>query len=208
MKSVNWELPASTAACGGFAPVGGGVTGELSIPSLWRLEIGAYVLLGLASPLLALPVYEPDALPTELDEWRDLPPGLFGGGTSRIFSHPGKPEDYHLLPDPTALPFLIREDAVRAKIGKVELTIIGHLHSGLVLWKSRILAGMPPLRFMGTTVKRLSTALSEARHWRPFHVRLCPALSGVQLLKDGGHAELNLDPTGSEPARFVIHRFH
>jgi len=41
--------------------------------------------------------------------------------------------------DPTALPFLWREDIVRGKLAHVEQTIIGHLHSNLFLRKSKLL---------------------------------------------------------------------
>jgi hypothetical protein len=91
---------------------------------------------------------------------------------------------------------------------QIEQTIIGHLHSNLVLWKSRWLAGMPPIRFLGHTVLRMSTALSEARLWRPFYVRLCPALAGIELLKDGGYWTVELDPEARQPARFRFHRLH
>ena len=58
---------------------------------------------------------------------------------------------------------------------------------------------MPPIRFLGNTVRRLSTALNEARRWRPFHVRLCPALAGIELLKDGGYCTLEIDPEARQP---------
>jgi hypothetical protein len=104
--------------------------------------------------------------------------------------------------DPTALPFLWREEAVRAKVGQIEQTIIGHLHSNLVLWKSRILAGMPRVGFLGHTARRLSTALNDAKLWRPFNVRLCPALAGIQLLNDGGYYTVALDPEAQKAAEF------
>src|SRR5439155_16539093 len=99
--------------------------------------------------------------------------------------------------DPTALPFLWREDAVRSKLPQIEQTVIGHLHSGLILWKSRVLAGIPRIGFLGHTAKRLSAALSEARSWQPFHGRLCPALAGIELLKDGGYLTAELGRGGN-----------
>jgi hypothetical protein len=108
--------------------------------------------------------------------------------------------------DPTALPFLWREEAIRSRLPQIEHTIIGHLHTNLVLWNSRLLAGMPPIRCLGHTVRRLSTALHEARLWRPFHVRLCPALAGIELLKDGGFCTIELDPEARHPACFRFHR--
>lgn len=179
---------------------------ELGLPSFWRVELGNYVILGVTSSLLALPALEPDTLPGERAEWRALREEHFVE-IRRAFADL-KPSQRVILfcHDPTALPSLWRDDTVRSRLGQVEFTIIGHLHSNLVLWKSRLLSGMPQIRFLGHTVKRLSFALSEARHWRPFHVRLCPSLSGIQLLKDGGYCTLELDTSGAKPARFQFHR--
>ena len=94
---------------------------------------------------------------------------------------------------------------IRAKILQIEQTVIGHLHSRLILWKSGLLAGMPPIHFLGHTVKRFSTALSQGRHWRPFHVKLCPSLAGIELLKDGGYCTVELDEAAHQPVRFRFH---
>lgn len=179
--------------------------GELHLAPAWRVEMGNYVLLGVASSLVALPVFEPDTLPTEHDEWARLREdhmaeiraafsGLKPGQRVILFCH-----------DPTALPFLRRDDIVRASLPKIEHTIIGHLHSNLVFWKSRLLAGMPRIGFLGHTAKRLSTALAEGRHWRAFHVTLCPALAGIQLLNDGGYLTMELDLEARQPARIQRH---
>ncbi|MBI3875061.1 MAG: hypothetical protein HY300_03680, partial [Verrucomicrobia bacterium] len=74
----------------------------------------------------------------------------------------------------------------------------------LFLWKSRVLAGMPPLGFLGKSIRRYSTALNRAKLWKPFNVRLCPALTGIELLKDGGFYEVELDLDAKHPAKFVF----
>jgi hypothetical protein len=181
---------------------------EVGLEPFWQLEIGRYVVIGIVSTLVALPVFEPDMLPAERPEWERLRAEhlaeirrafetLQPGQRVLLFCH-----------DPTALPFLWREESVRAKLPQIEQTTIGHLHSNLILWKSRLLAGMPPIRFLGHTVQRMSTALNEARYWRPFHVRLCPALAGIELLKDGGYCTLELDPEARHPVRFRFHPLH
>ncbi len=178
----------------------------LGLQPFWRLELGQYMLFGVVSSLIALPVYEPDTLPEERSDWATLRAehiaeirqafsALQPGQKVLLFCH-----------DPTALPFLWREEAVRSRLPQIEQTIIGHLHSGLILWKSRLLAGMPRLSFLGHTAKRLSTALSQARFWRPFHVRLCPALAGIELLNDGGYLTAELDAQSSTPSRFQLQR--
>ena len=108
--------------------------------------------------------------------------------------------------DPTALPFLEREEAVQRKLPLIEQTIIGHLHSNLYLWQSRLLAGMPVVRFLGPSFRKMTAALNEARRWRPFRVKLCPSLAGIELLKDGGYFTVKLDAEAKQPAQFTFHR--
>ena len=114
---------------------------EVGLEPFWRLEIGSYVLIGLVSTLVALPNFEADMLPEERPEWERLRAehladirrafdALRPGQRVLLFCH-----------DPTALPFLWREESVRAKLPQIEQTTIGHLHSNLVLWESRLLAG-------------------------------------------------------------------
>ena len=179
-------------------------TCELGIPPFWRRDAGRWTLLGVCSTLIGLPHFEPDALVEELPRWRALRAehlaqiraafnGLAAERRVLLFCH-----------DPTALPFLAREAAVCDRFAQIEQTIIGHLHTNLVLWKSRLLSGMPEIRFMGHTVKKLSRALREARAWQPFKVRLCPSLAGIELIKDGGFLTAELPESGA--ARFQLHR--
>jgi hypothetical protein len=163
---------------------------ELALPTFWQLTHDRYVLIGVVSSLVALPVFAPDALPEELPEWRRLRERHLAE-IRRAFAALRSDQRVMLFcHDPTALPYLWREDAVRARLGQVERTFIGHLHSELVWWKSRLLSGLPVISFLGNAVRRMSTGLNQARHWKPFKVRLCPALAGIELLKDGGDLEI------------------
>src|SRR5207245_10548029 len=122
-----------------------------------------YLLLGLVSSLIALPVYEEDALLSERPEWRQLR-ALHLEEVGRAFDAL-QPSQRVLLfcHDPTALPFLLREESVRRKVGQIERTIIGHLHSRAILWKSRILSGMPVVSLLGHPPRRRRSALRAAR---------------------------------------------
>jgi len=177
----------------------------LGLRPFWRVESGDHVLLGVTSSLIALPVYEPETLPEERNRWSELRASHLAEIRETFASL--KPRQRVLLfcHDPTALPFLWREEEVRRKLGQVERTIIGHLHSNLFLWKSRVLAGMPTVRFWGNSIRRMSAALNDARHWRPFNVELCPSLAGIELLNDGGYCELLIDEKASGPSRFLFH---
>ena len=180
-------------------------TEELGLQPFWRAEFGRYVLIGVTSSLIALPVFAAYTSPVERPEWERLRErhlaeirAAFGaldpGQRVLLFCH-----------DPTALPFLWREEAVRNKLPQVEQTIIGHLHSKLFFGASNVLSGLPVIRFLGHSAQRMSTALNEARHWKLFRVRLCPALAGIELLNDGGYLTAELDSDTRQPARFQFH---
>jgi hypothetical protein len=180
-------------------------TETLNVPPFWKINFENYLLLGVCSSLLALPAHEADALPEELPQWLKLREAhlmeiraafdaLVPAQRVILFCH-----------DPTALPFLWREESVRRRLPQIEQTIIGHLHTRLILWKSRVLSGIPPVRFLGNSVRKLTTALHAAHDWWPFRVRPCPALSGIELLNDGGYYVVEIDPTAKLPAEFKFH---
>jgi len=178
----------------------------LGLEPFWSVELGNYVLFGVVSTLLALPVFEPEILPEERAEWEALRREHLEEIRRAFSSLKSHQRVLLFCHDPTALPFLWREDAVRAKLPQIERTIIGHLHSPLIYFKSRVLSGMPVIHFLGHTPRRLSSALRQARQWKPFNVLLCPSLSGIQLLKDGGFYVAEIDPEARQPATFRFHR--
>ena len=177
----------------------------LRIEPFWRVQLGNHVLLGVASSLIALPVFQPDSPAAEHAEWERLRE-IHLHEIRRAFTAL-KPGERVLLfcHDPTALPFLWREEVIRQRISQVEQTVIGHLHSPLVFRNSRVLSGLPAISFLGRGTARISAALREARFWQPFRIRLCPALTGIQLLKDGGYLTAELAADASVPIRFEFH---
>jgi hypothetical protein len=179
-------------------------TEDLKICPVWERRIGDHVLIAVTSTLLAFEVYEADALPNELPEWHRLRAEHIE--QVRAIFESVKPTERIILfcHDPTALPFFAMEDFVQKKIGQIERTIIGHLHTPLVIWKTRVLAGFPAINFLGRGVHRISRGLNRARGWKQFKILLCPSLSGSQLLKDGGYYEMKLRP--GAPAQFIRHR--
>lgn len=177
----------------------------LGLRSFWRLELGNYVLVNVVSTLAALPVFERDMLPAERPAWEKLREAHLAEVRAAFTALEPRQRVLLFCHDPTALPFLWRDDAIREKLPQLEQTIIGHLHSNLFLRMSRFLSGMPVLNFLGGSVRKLSTALHQARDWRPFRVRLCPSLAGIELLKDGGYLTVDLDAEARRPARFQFH---
>jgi hypothetical protein len=180
-------------------------TETLDLPPFWQLAIGRCTLMGMTSNLIALPAYQPDTVPEEWPEWLRLHEKHLAEIRAAFDALPSNQRVILFCHDPTALPFLWREEPVRRRLPQIEHTIIGHLHTRLILWKSRVLTGIPPIRFLGHAVSRMTSALHEAHYWRPFHVRLCPALSGIELLNDGGYFTMQIDPAANRPARFTFH---
>ncbi len=158
---------------------------------------------GFVSTLVALPVFEADTLPAERPEWERLRAEHLAE-IRRAFDalQPASASCSSAMTRPPCPSSGARTPPRPAPANRAD--DIGHLHSNLVFWQSRLLAGMPPIRFLGHSVQRLSTALSQARLWRPFHVRLCPALAGIQLLKDGGYCTIELDPEARQPAQLPL----
>jgi hypothetical protein len=180
-------------------------TETLGLSPFWQIVIGRYTLMGMASSLVALHTHQPDTLPEEWPEWLRLQETHLAEIRAAFDALPSNQRVILFCHDPTALPFLWREESVRRRLPQIEQTIIGHLHTQLILWKSRVLSGIPPIRFLGHAITRMTAALHEAHHWRPFHVRLCPALSGIELLNDGGYFTMQIDPAANQPARFTFH---
>lgn len=178
---------------------------DLGLPGFWRIEIGSYVLMGVVSSLVALPVYQADTAPEDRSEWEKLRTAHLAEIRRAFESLNSSQRILLFCHDPTALPFLGREEAVRSRINQIEQTIIGHLHSNLILGMSRVAAGMPRLGFLGHTGRRLSSALREAQNWKPFKVRLCPSPAGIELRKDGGFLSVEIDRRANAPAKFTFH---
>jgi hypothetical protein len=180
-------------------------TGSLGLAPFWKLNLGNYILIGVTSSLIALPAHQADSLPEEWPEWQRLRSAHMAEITAAFDTLQPQHRVILFCHDPSALPFLWREESVRQHLPQIEQTIIGHLHTRLILWKSRLLSGMPPIHALGHAVARFTSALHEAHHWWPFRVRLCPALSGIQLLNDGGYYVMELDPEAKLPAKFTFH---
>ena len=179
---------------------------DLEIEPLWTRQLGSYLLIGVSSPIIAFPVYEPEAKPKERPIWwriRDNYMRELGAIFENL--HPQQ-RVILFCHDPTALPFLYDLKAIRSRIHQIQSTVIGHLHTNLVYWMSKTLAGVPQIGCFGNSVRRYTEALNRADCWTVFKVQLCPSLAGTQLLKDGGFYRMKLDMEGLTPIQFEFSR--
>jgi predicted MPP superfamily phosphohydrolase len=165
---------------------------ELKLEPVWILRKFDFVFIGVASTLAALKVYEAEVLDTEKQAWSEAREA-FLEKLNYVFSSLTENDRIILFcHDPTAIPWLASEPELAKRLSQIELTLIGHLHSELVFLTSKILAGIPTIRFLGNSIRRMTHALNEARVWKKFNTYLCPALSGIELLKNPAYLELIL----------------
>ena len=197
---------ALASACGGLRLASWrAACQELKLEPFWTHRLGKYVLMGVTSTLVALPAYEAEALSEEVEEWRALRAEHIAQ-INAAFDNLA-PDDRVILfcHDPTALPFLYQERPVWGRLDQIERTILGHLHTRVLVWQSRLLAGIPRIRTCGKAVARITSALNRARKWKHFNILLCPSLAGIELFKRGGYYTMHLDPAGGSPAEFKLH---
>ena len=173
-------------------------THDCGLRPFWRVELGNCVLLGITSTLISLPLYRADALESEWAGWENLRADHLAEIRAAFDALQPQQRVILFCHDPTSLPHLWREPAVRSKVNQIVNTIIGHLHTRLLLWEARLLAGVPPVRGLGISMQRMTTGLRDARDWRAFKVRLCPALAGIQLMRGGGYLTMDVDESGAK----------
>ena len=180
---------------------------ELCLEPFWTERIGRYVLIGMTSTLAAMPVYVGEALPEERGQWTERAREHVSRIEAAFAQLSGEDRVLLFCHDPTALPYLWELDVVRERVGQIERTIIGHLHSKLILQQSQVLCLLPRIAFLGTAIKRISSGLSRARTWRHFKPLLCPSLAGIELFKRGGYYTAEIDPGAEHPASFRLQSF-
>lgn len=179
---------------------------ELGLHRFWIRELGSGIVsIGITSTLAAWPMFALETPPNERSWW-EAQHQAHRAEIAMAFARVKTGQRIILCcHDPSALPYLHRIPEVRAALPSITATVIGHLHSPVVLAVARGLAGIPRVEWLGTTARRYTTALRHARCWKEFRVQLCPSPPGLQLFKDGGWLSAELGNHSSED-RFTRHR--
>ena len=177
---------------------------QLGLEPLWTRRFGMYVFLAVTSSLVAMPVYERETLQEEKAIWWELRRQHLHGIEAVFNALHATDRVILFCHDPTALPYLWELEPVRRKAAQLEKTIIGHLHSPIMLRQSRLLSGMPKVTFCGQAIRRMSSALSRGKDWKHFNVLLCPSLAGLQLTRCGGYYLAEIGPEAKTPVRFEL----
>ena len=175
---------------------------ELELLPFWTQAIGRWTWIGVTSSLLALPLFDSEILPEEREQWNAARASHIGDITQALDALPPDHQWILCCHDPSALPFLAEIPAVRAKLPRLRQTLIGHLHSQTVLKLAKHLRILPRLDFLGNTARRLSRAVRKIDTWQPFHVTLCPSLTGIEWSKDGGVLTAEWNPESDSPPKY------
>jgi hypothetical protein len=178
---------------------------DLGIPRLWHEDFPGWRWIGVTSTLAAWPVFRVETPEDEQAWWAEAHAAHLAA-IDRLFAEANALGLRTVLfcHDPTALPFLRELPGIAAALPEIGATVIGHLHTRLVLRVGRLLAGVPQVGWAGHSIRRYTAALNKARCWQDFRVSLCPSPTGVQLLKDGGYLKTEWPPTGRE-VRWAAH---
>ena len=172
---------------------------ELKIRHLWHRQIGIYHLIGISSPPIILSNALKEILAEEKEQWQQLRKKYMKEIETHMCMVPSNEKIIFFCHDPTALPYLKESPIINHLLERkrITLTIVGHMHTDIILKVSRILSGMPAIHFLGNSISRMSSALHQAKVWKEFNMVLCPSLAGCQWAKDGGWLELNLEENGT-----------
>ena len=162
---------------------------DLELRPFWQLAIGPYVLIGVTSSLLALEAFEPQLLSEERETWYCLRAEHLDHIRRAFRELPTNRRVLLFCHDPAALAWLGREESVRSRMGQIDQTLVGHLHSRLVISGIRTLA-------------HLRNSL-----WRDFKVRVCPALACRPWPFAGLYYRISLDLEGQRPLQFRLQKF-
>ncbi len=179
---------------------------DLGIPVVWSRPVGRWHFVGVASTVAAWPMYEGETPENEREWWRGRHAECHRDLEATFAAIPIAAPIVFFCHDPSALPYVRKLPAIAARLPDIRATIIGHLHTPLVLAVARALAGCPSIGWLGNSVRRYTSALGKAACWKEFRVVLCPSPAGIQLLKDGGYLTMAFDETATGAIEIQRHR--
>ncbi len=153
---------------------------RLGIPSFWHEVDEDFHLIGVNSSLFTLDQFLPEALVHEIPEWERRRTRHHEEVSQAFSSLPARARVLLFCHDPSALHTLSHLPAVRERLGQVERTIIGHLHSPGLLQLARLLPRKPGAWRPRYPVARIiAHGLEGVQSWAQFRPVVCPSTFGT-----------------------------
>jgi hypothetical protein len=88
--------------------------------------------------------------------------------------------------DPSALGVLAALPDVHDRVDQVECTVVGHLHTPLLLGVTRMMRHLPVLKTDYPIARIVSHGAQNAKDWKRFNPVVCPSTYGVGTHISGG----------------------
>ena len=159
---------------------------ELGLESFWEIAHDNVLLIGVNSSLLTLELYLPEALPEEVDDWASRREahvqqiverfrGIEDGHRVILFSH-----------DPSAMGLLSSLPEVRKRLSQIECTVVGHLHTPMLMGLTRMMRHVPVLKTNYPIARIVTHGARGAQDWKRFNPVVCPSTYGVGNHISGG----------------------
>ena len=168
----------------------------LGLRIFWHEQDGAFHLIGLASTLLTLDLFLPEALPGEIPRWLERREELIGRLRETCAALPSDARILLFLHDPSALGALEEIPEVRARLPQIERTVLGHLHAPGLLPLVGLLARLPRLNPRYPVARIIAHGARGAHRWPAFRPVVCPAVFGAGHHFSGGLLFLETDAGG------------
>lgn len=158
----------------------------LGIPSFWHQKSGLYHLIGLNSSLLTLDFFLPEALKEEIPEWQRRRDRHIQAIRLEFARLPPKARVILFCHDPSALAPLARLSEVASRIGMIEMTVVGHLHSPGLLSLARIMPFGKTWKPKYPVARIIAKGLEGVSEWMAFRPVVCPSTFGTGHHTSGG----------------------
>lgn len=182
---------------------------HLGIPSFWHEVDEGYHLIGVNSSLFTLDLFLPEALAEEVPEWQRRRTTHIEQVTGAFEALPSGVRVILFCHDPSALTALAQIPSVRARLGQVALTVIGHLHSPSLLAFARYGSRLSKWKPRYPVARIVASGLEGVRTWALFNPVVCPSTFGTGHHVAGGLLLLEGGAGGRiDVRRLRVHRRH
>lgn len=178
---------------------------DLGLESFWHRTAEGVHLVGVNSTLLSLSLFLPEALQTEIPAWQEQRARHLERIRETFSRFP--PGDRILLfcHDPSALGELAGIPEVRARIGQIARTVLGHLHIPALLPITRWIGRLPIHDARYPVARIIARGAKSSQSWDQFRPVVCPSAFGLGHILRGGFLHLDVLP---DEVRIVRHPLH
>lgn len=165
----------------------------LGIESFWEERVDRFHLMGINSSLLTLALFKPEALPEEWEAWQHLRTRHLRQIEDAFDALPADARVILFCHDPSALSEAAGLPAVGRRRSQIVRTIVGHVHTPMLLHLNRFLRHLPIMKTSYPIARIVSQGAQGSRAWKQFRPLVCPSTYGVGNHISGGVLLLNGD---------------